>query len=761
MALFRAASIKRKLTLLVMMTTTVALVVAAVQFILNDLRDYRRRSVNDLKILAHIIGDNCISPLKFDDAEFAKQVLAGFQAKPNVLAAGVYKNGKLFAPYLAAGQPASVLPLQEPLEGQHFQNGGVVLCRPILKGTEKLGSIYLDSDLSDVWSRVAWNCAVVAAMLVISGIIAFFVSTRLQREISRPILDLARVANVISEKRDYSVRAVKHTNDELGFLIDCFNSMLGKMEKHEKALREVNEQLAKSETRALAATEAKSQFLANMSHELRTPLNAIIGYSEMVQEELEEVGQKQFIPDLQKIHAAAKHQLNLINDILDLSKIEAGKVTVFVETFEVPGLVEEVATTIRPLVLKNGNRLEIDCPADLGTMRADLTKVRQVLFNLLSNATKFTQHGLIRLEVRRDPGTELQPGMFRFAISDTGIGMSPEQVGRLFQAFTQAEASTTRKYGGTGLGLAISKKFCEVMGGDLTATSQLGKGSTFTISLPVEIPEAPRQVRPMLAPEAAAATSPADSLGAAILVIDDEPAARDLVQRALTKEGYRVETAASGPEGLAMARRIKPAAITLDVMMPGMDGWAVLTVLKADPATADIPVVMLTVVDDRNLGFALGAADYLIKPIEWERLMAVLEKHRPRLNGSRVLVVEDDPDSREMFRRAAEGHGWTVVEAENGRVGLQRISDAVPGVILLDLLMPEMDGFSFIEELRRRPDCRHVPVIVVTAKDLTDEDRRRLHGHVVQILKKGGYSTQKLLDEINRLLTTPELAKDI
>src|SRR5581483_10814365 len=244
--------------------------------------------------------------------------------------------------------------------------------------------------------------------------------------------------------------------------------------------------------------------------------------------------------------------------------------------------------------------------------------------------------------------------------------------------------------------------------------------------------------------------------------IDDEAAARDLVQRVLVKEGYRVETAASGPEGLAMARRLKPAAITLDVMMPGMDGWAVLTVLKADPSTADIPVVMTTVVDDKNLGFTLGATDYLIKPIDWERLIAILEKHRLKVAAPTVLIVEDDPSAREMFHRTVEGNGWKVVEADNGRVGLQRMQESVPGVILLDLMMPEMDGFTFIEEIRRRPEYRHIPVVVVTAKDLTGEDRERLRGHVVQILQKGGYSTQKLLDEINHLLTNAtELAKDI
>jgi CheY-like chemotaxis protein len=340
--------------------------------------------------------------------------------------------------------------------------------------------------------------------------------------------------------------------------------------------------------------------------------------------------------------------------------------------------------------------------------------------------------------------------------------MTPEQVGRLFQAFTQAEASTTRKYGGTGLGLAISKKFCQMMGGDLTATSELGKGSTFTVTLPAEVQELAPAPRPTGRRGLVTAVAGSAAANSAILVIDDEPAARDLVQRVLTKEGYRVETAASGPEGLTLARQIKPAAITLDVMMQGMDGWAVLTVLKADPATADIPVIMVTVVDDKNLGFALGAADYLIKPIEWDKLISVLEKHRRQINSSQILVIEDDPQTREMLRRAAEKHGWQVVEAENGRVGLERISKQVPGVILLDLMMPEMDGFTFMEEFRRRADWRHVPVIVVTAKDLTEDDRRRLSGHVIQILQKGGHSPDELLDEVQRVLdAAAELGKDI
>jgi signal transduction histidine kinase/DNA-binding response OmpR family regulator len=785
MTLFRATSIKRKLTLVVMLTTTVALLVAAVQFVLNDARDYQRRVLDDLAILAQIVGENCTSPLEFDDKKVAARILAGLQAKRHVLAAAVYgKSGKLFAAYTAPGYSAG-LPQEAPApEPYHFLMRRAKLSEPIRNNeAQQVGTIYLDLDLVEVWHRMGQNCAVVAMMLAVSGVIALIVTTRMQRFISQPILDLARVANVVSEKHDYSVRATKQTEDEIGFLIDCFNGMLAQMQKHEKLLRDVNEQLAASQQRALAATEAKSQFLANMSHELRTPLNAIIGYSEMVQEELQEVGQTQFVPDLQKIHAAAKHQLSLINDILDLSKIEAGKMDLFLERFDVAGMVKEVVTTVRPLVLKNHNRLELNCADDLGSFRADQTKVRQVLFNLLSNATKFTENGVIRLEVSRAGGSPAvegpggstprqqapsvaplpgpQPSII-FTVQDTGIGMTSEQVGRLFQAFTQAENSTSRKYGGTGLGLAISRKFCEMMGGQLSATSEPGKGSVFTVRLPAEVMDPDRALATSATRTAPSGPGPSRTTLGTILVIDDETAARELVQRTLVREGYQVQTASSGPEGLVLARQLKPDAITLDVMMAGMDGWAVLSALKADDLTQHIPVVMLTVVDEKNLGFALGAVDYLIKPIDWERLLAVLARIRRRRESCPLLLVEDDADTREMLRRAAEKQGYEVIEAENGRVGLERIGAAVPGIILLDLMMPEMDGFTFMEELRRRPDCAQVPVIVVTAKDLTADDRRRLNGHVVQIVQKGGCSTGELVQEVSRVLAaSSDLARDI
>jgi signal transduction histidine kinase/CheY-like chemotaxis protein/ligand-binding sensor domain-containing protein len=517
----------------------------------------------------------------------------------------------------------------------------------------------------------------------------------------------------------------------------------------ERATAEIeakNEQLEHARQAAEEANRTKSQFLANMSHELRTPMNAIIGYSEMLQEEATDLGQEAFIPDLQKIHGAGKHLLGLINDILDLSKIEAGKITLFVEEFDIAKLVHEVAETVQPLIDKNNNTLHVACPAAIGTMCADVTKLRQTLFNLLSNASKFTERGKITLAVSRSLNVE--PPTVNFRVADTGIGMSTEEMGRLFEAFTQADASTTRKYGGTGLGLAISRKFCQIMGGDITVESEPGNGSVFTVTLPEKVAETPFEPLPASANPPPAIRKPQS----VVLVIDDDPQVRDLVQRTLSKDGFDVVVAEDGPSGLALAKELRPAVITLDVMMPGMDGWAVLTALKADPATADIPVVVVTIVDDRNMGFALGAADYLTKPVDWHRLSAVIRKHRRNGTAQTALIVEDDADIRDTLRRTLEQDGWSVLEAVNGREGITCVARQTPAIILLDLMMPEMDGFEFVHQLRAREDCRAVPVIVITAKDLTDEDRRLLNGDVSRILEKGVTTSDRLLAEIRALI---------
>jgi len=499
------------------------------------------------------------------------------------------------------------------------------------------------------------------------------------------------------------------------------------------------EEAHRAKLAAEAANRAKSSFLANMSHELRTPLNAIIGYSEMLQEELEDLGQADLIPDLGKIHSAGRHLLTLINDVLDISKIEAGKMDLFVEAFPIEAMLSEVVSTIRPLVGKNGNRLVVDCAADMGAMEADLTKVRQTLFNLLSNASKFTHDGTITLTSRRE-GTGI-----RFMVTDTGIGMTPEELERLFQAFQQADASTTRKFGGTGLGLAISRTFCRMMGGDITVASQPGRGTIFTVHLPAKVAD-PKAVRPPGEAEPAAGQP-------LVLVIDDDAVARDLLGRFLSENGFRSRFAADGPLGLEMARALKPAAITLDVMMPGMDGWSVLTALKTDPDLAMIPVIMVSVVENQALGYALGAHHFMSKPIDRDQLAEVLSRFKDRGPIERILVVEDDHTNREMLRRMLDKEGWSVVEAANGRIALDRVAESTPDLILLDLMMPEMDGFEFISELRRHPEWHTIPVVVLTAKDITQDDRDRLAGGVQKVLQKGAADKETLLTELKRLIT--------
>jgi signal transduction histidine kinase/DNA-binding response OmpR family regulator len=784
--MFDRMPLRWRLTLLITSICAVTLLAAFGGYLAVELHKIRQSVTDRMESTQRFLSESVTSSLQRDPSA-TNFPLNSLEGDDTVVAAAIYSaDDHLLAKYVRSGV-VEFIPRPRAFT-LNFSTDQVIIFRPLIHNGVKIGTLYLKAQFGGLEKeRLLEPLRGMAMLFLISMLFAVLASRVMQRGISEPIARLAEAARRVAVEGDYNVRVDSRAGGETGVLVEAFNSMLTTIQQRDAELvvaktnaetarerlaeinamlenvnhtleQKVRDRTAELETMMLSAkdaNQAKSSFLAKMSHELRTPMNAIIGYSEILLEDAADNHNQSAADDLGKILGAARHLLGLINDVLDLSKIEAGRMDLFLEAIDVGTLVREATTTVAPLVEKKHNRLAIECPDQVGSIHADSTKLRQVLLNLLSNASKFTADGQITLSVSRGQvgGTEC----VLIKVSDNGIGMTPEQMGRLFQTFSQADASTTAKFGGTGLGLAISRQFARLMGGDIAAESEPGKGSVFTVWIPVQV--APVTVAPAGetgAPAPAAAATPAAPSpavaaqpAARVLIIDDDQAAHSALTALLTGEGYVVAGVASSRDGRARAKEFRPDIIILDTVVPEIDGWNLLTQFKADADLATIPVILLTMVNDpKTAGVALGAADYLVKPVDGKKLLPVLDKLCAARKETSILVVEDDQPTRVMVARLIEREGWLAVQAENGRRALELLKTFTPSVVLLDLLMPEVDGFAVLREMRANASWREIPVVVLTSLDLTGEVRRLLYQQAERVLQKGLYTKDELLSEV-------------
>ena len=574
--------------------------------------------------------------------------------------------------------------------------------------------------------------------------------TRVQVDSYREVNELAyafnHMADAIQEREEelqQSMEELDLAHEELQSANEELQHHYEELELSQEELLTSNEELSQANDRVMEADRLKSEFLANMSHELRTPLNSVIALSGILLARMDGDLTEEQEKQVKIIKKSGKNLLELINDILDLSKIESGKMEISLEEFYIEDVVNDDRAMVTPLATEKEINISFIKNEEIPLIRSDRNKIKQILLNLLSNAVKFTPTGgSITIDATgRDGRVELR-------VTDTGIGIAKENLDKIFDEFRQVDGSSTREYGGTGLGLAITRRLVKLLGGEIRVESEIGKGSTFTIDIPVTLDG----IEPLTV-----AASRIDPGRKTILAVDDDPSVIYVLKKYLEGEGYQVVPAHNGAEAIRLAREVKPFAITLDIMIPGRDGWEVINELKGDPTTEHIPIVVISILDNKSLGFSLGVTEYLTKPVERNTVLNALGRlMSPRCIGMdctpNVLLVDDDPIHIMAMKAVLADSGYKVTVAPGGKEAIEILKEATPCAIILDIMMPEVDGFMVLEELKKRKETRDIPVIILTAKDITDDDKKRLNGSIQDIIGKGNFAHEEVLRDLKNIM---------
>jgi signal transduction histidine kinase/DNA-binding response OmpR family regulator len=766
------ASISKKLTWMNMFVSAAALLLACAAFIGYDMVTFRASIVRNLSTQAQIIGSNSASALLFDDPQAAQTTLSALGAAPDILSAVIYMpNGQPLATYSRDKNhliPAPPPLAQDQLEMHVLKNNEIVLVRSIVFQGKPTGTVYIRSDMEELNHRLLRYAGIAGVVLLVSLLAALLVSSIFRRSVAEPIVYLAQVAGVVSRDKNYSIRATPFAHHgELSILIDAFNEMLGQIDRNEQELRKAHDQLelrvlertaelqaAKDVLEAYSqnllrakeelerAAKFKDQFLSTMSHELRTPLNAVLGFSDLLTEErygpLNERQQRY----VKHIHTGGKHLLTLINDILDLSKIEAGRLQLAIDSVALSTSFAEVTDTMRPLADKKSHTLMQRALPGL-SVRADATRLKQILMNLIGNAIKFTpEGGKIELVARR-------VGDFvRVEVRDSGPGIPPEEQQRIFDAFYRLRRSE-KAAEGTGLGLAITQRLVGLHGGELGVESEVGAGSCFHFTLPVVPTFVSEQ------PEASGSRAGRSLAGSRILVVEDDSSAAQLLETQLTSAGYVVTLCREPERALEMAAELQPSAITIDIVMKPINGWELLSNLKSDSRTALIPVIVVTIVDQPSTGALLGADEYIVKPVDKTTLLGAIKRCLNRLGAmpSRsILVIEDNEPTREFIAELLSKNGFAVRTAADGQIARRQMDAALPELVILDLILPGVSGLQLLADWRRDPRTANLPVFVLTSKDLTPQEREYLRANSEALFQKQETWQDALLARLERVV---------